>query len=52
VGSRIVAETLIGLLWFDHFSYLFQAPAWDPSKEGIAGLGKDLDMLKLTQFVD
>jgi hypothetical protein len=51
VGSRIVAETLIGLIWFDHFSYLFQAPAWDPGKEGIAGLSKNLDMLKLTQFV-
>jgi hypothetical protein len=51
VGSRIVAETLIGLVWFDHFSYLFQAPHWNPGKEELAGLGADLDMLKLTQYV-
>jgi len=51
LGSQIVAETLIGLVWYDHFSYLFQAPHWNPSKEGFAGLGSDLDMLKLTQYV-
>lgn len=51
VGSRIVAETLIGLAWFDHYSYLFQAPSWNPSMEDIDGLGKDLDMLKLTKYV-
>jgi len=52
VGSRIVAETLIGLAWFDHFSYLFQVPAWTPADENLAGLTKHLDMLELTKFVD
>ena len=51
VGSRIVAETLIGLAWFDHYSYLFQAPHWNPGMEKIVGLDKDLDMLKLTKYV-
>lgn len=51
VGSRIVAETLIGLVWHDHFSYLFQQPGWTPAAEGIAGLGADITMLKLTQYV-
>jgi Animal haem peroxidase len=30
VGGRIVAETLIGLLWADGHSYLRQAPNWQP----------------------
>ena len=30
VGGRIVAETLIGLLWSDGSSYLRQAPNWKP----------------------
>ena len=30
VGGRIVAETLIGLLWGDAHSYLRQAPNWHP----------------------
>jgi hypothetical protein len=51
IGSRIVAETLIGLAWFDHYSYLFQAPGWNPSMEGIEGLDEKLDMLKLTRYV-
>lgn len=51
VGSRIVAETIIGLTWFDHFSYLFQKPNWNPSHEGIAGIDQQLDMLALTKFV-
>jgi hypothetical protein len=51
VGSRIVAETLIGLAWFDHYSYLFQASGWNPSMEGIEGLDEKLDMLKLTKYV-
>jgi hypothetical protein len=50
VGSRIVAETLVGLAWSDHYSYLFQMPRWDPSQEKL-GLGANLDMLQLTQFV-
>ncbi|HUQ26538.1 MAG TPA: peroxidase family protein, partial [Burkholderiales bacterium] len=50
VGGRIVAETLVGLAWYDHFSYLFQMPLWTPALEGI-GLGATLDMLELTTFV-
>ncbi|MBI3367931.1 MAG: peroxidase [Burkholderiales bacterium] len=50
VGSRIVAETLIGLAWHDHYSYLFQSPRWTPAQEKL-GLSATLDMLALTQFV-
>jgi hypothetical protein len=32
VGGRIVAETLIGLLWGDGHSYLRQAPNWHPEE--------------------
>jgi hypothetical protein len=32
VGGRIVAETLIGLLWGDGHSYLRQAPNWSPGE--------------------
>ena len=32
VGGRIVAETLIGLLWADGHSYLRQAPNWKPDE--------------------
>ena len=38
VGGRIVAETLIGLLWADGSSYLRQAPNWKPGK--FTSLGK------------
>jgi hypothetical protein len=34
VGARIVAETLIGLLWNDSNSYLRQAPNWSPTLGG------------------
>ena len=37
VGARIVAETLIGLLWEDGHSYLRQAPNWKP--DTIRGMG-------------
>ena len=37
VGGRIVAETLIGLLWADGHSYLRQAPNWKP--ETIRSMG-------------
>jgi hypothetical protein len=30
VGGRIVAETLIGMIWADGHSYLRQAPNWKP----------------------
>ena len=32
VGGRIVAETLIGLLWADGHSYLRQSPNWEPKE--------------------
>ena len=51
VGSRIVGETLIGLVWFDHFSYLFQKPQWTPATEALPGLGGVVDMLTLTTYV-
>jgi Animal haem peroxidase len=51
VGSTIVAETLFGIAWADHYSYIFQEPQWNPSKEKIKGLDEGLDMLQLTQFV-
>lgn len=51
VGSRIVAETMVGLAWYDHFSYVFQNPRWTPADEGLAGLTDKLDMLALTQYV-
>jgi Animal haem peroxidase len=37
VGGRIVAETLIGLIWGDGHSYLRQAPNWKP--DSIRGMG-------------
>jgi hypothetical protein len=51
LGSLIVAETLIGLTWFDRYSYLYQNPNWNPSDAGI-GLPAKLDMLSLTLWVD
>jgi len=32
VGGRIVAETFIGLLLADRYSFLSQAPDWTPNK--------------------
>jgi hypothetical protein len=40
VGSRIVVETLVGLLLNDGHSVLRQAPAWSPA----IGKGKHFDM--------
>jgi hypothetical protein len=37
VGGRIVAETIIGLIWGDGHSYLRQAPNWKP--DTIRGIG-------------
>ncbi len=42
VGARIVAETLIGLLWGDGHSYLRQAPNWMP-EHGIRNMGDLID---------
>ena len=46
VGGRIVAETLIGLVWGDGHSYLRQAPNWVP-EHGIRNMG-DLINFALT----
>jgi hypothetical protein len=43
VGSRIVVETLVGLLWSDGHSLLRQAPAWTPK----IGKGVKFDMADL-----
>jgi Animal haem peroxidase len=45
VGGRIVAETLIGLVWGDGHSYLQQDPNWEP----IVG-GRSLTMGKLIKY--
>ena len=42
VGARIVAETLIGMLWGDGQSYLRQAPNWRP--DGINHMGDLIGM--------
>ena len=39
VGGRIVAEVLIGLLWNDHHSYLFQRPPLDARAAHRGGAG-------------
>lgn len=31
VGGLIVTEVILGLLWHDHHSYLFQDPLWKPT---------------------
>ncbi len=51
VGGRIVAEVLIGLIWNDHMSYLYQAPHWSPPKETARENGK-FEMSDLIRFVD
>jgi len=30
VGGRIVAEVIVGLVWADHHSFLYQDPLWKP----------------------
>jgi hypothetical protein len=42
IGARIVAETLLGLLWGDGHSYLRQAPNWMP-EHGIRNMGDLID---------
>jgi hypothetical protein len=42
VAARIVAETLIGLLWGDGHSYLRQTPNWVP-ETGIRSMGDLID---------
>ena len=43
VGSRIVAETIIGVLFADPKSYLSKDPGWDPSKP-VPGSGGPLKL--------
>jgi hypothetical protein len=33
VGGQIVAEVLVGVLWHDHTSYLYQDSRWTPALE-------------------
>jgi hypothetical protein len=46
VGSRIIVETFVGLLWYDSYSVLRQAPAWHP----VIGKGKGFDMPDLVNY--
>ncbi len=48
VGSRIVAETLIGLLWMDRSSFLHARPGFKPLGK-IAG-GKPFTLASLVQY--
>jgi hypothetical protein len=49
VGGQIVAEVLVGVLWHDHTSYLYQDSHWTPKKEkqrsGFNPAGDPLDSL-------
>lgn len=52
VGSRIVAETLIGLLDGDAFSYLSVEPNWKPKDEGrIPQQAERFEIADLIRFV-
>ena len=51
VGGRIVAEVLIGLLWNDHHSYLFQDPLWTPEPP-IATVPGSFSFADLVTFTD
>lgn len=52
VGGRIVAETLVGLLIADPFSYLSVDPAWTPQRDGLMPQSGDaFEMADLVRFV-
>ncbi|MDP9332383.1 MAG: heme peroxidase family protein [Actinomycetota bacterium] len=51
VGGRIVAEVLIGLIWNDHQSYLYQDPEWRPQPP-IARAAGVFEMSDLIRFTD
>jgi hypothetical protein len=51
VGGTIVAEVLIGLLWNDHHSYLYQNPLWTPQEERVCPDGA-FDFARLVAFTD
>ena len=46
VGSRIVTETIVGLLFYDSNSFLRQAPAWNPE----IGRKDRFDMAELIKY--
>lgn len=48
VGGRIVAEVILGLLWRDHHSYLFQDPLWTPTLGSTAGQFSPADLVAFT----
>ena len=50
VGGRIVAEVLVGLIWEDHHSYLFQDPLWKPTT--LARANGTFEMSDLIRFTD
>lgn len=51
VGGRIVAEVLIGLIWNDHHSYLYQDPLWEPDNR-ITQTPGNFTFADLVQFTD
>jgi hypothetical protein len=53
VGGLIVAEVLVGLVWNDHNSYLFQNPLWKPQAPMVRSddSGK-FEMSDLIRFTD
>ena len=51
VGGRVVAEVLIGLLWNDHHSYLYQDPLWQPDAR-LAPTTGSFSFADLVQFTD
>lgn len=50
VGSRIVAETFIGLLWLDKGSFLHALPAFRPHPTIHAGAPQDFDLAALLRY--
>jgi len=51
VGARISAETLIGLLVADPFSFCSVDPTWTPAREGkIPAAGESFEMADLIRF--
>lgn len=51
VGGRIVAETLVGLLVADPYSYLSVDPLWTPMRERRLSGGEGFAMADLVRFV-
>lgn len=51
VGGHVVAEVLLGLLWYDHHSYLYQDPLWQPEPP-VAPAAGQFAMSDLIEFTD